>query len=144
MYYVKGNDDGSASVVWGIIIGLWNYGAVLDTPNKVKVGKRESSNSRSRINIKQNVSPNLIFDKLQIEKGETKIIIESCLSYSRNSRYFWGNGTSCSKISERQAFGFNLISPKGYTRSGTKDSAYFHSTVIFTPKLGLFDENAPV
>ena len=141
LYYVQGNTNGTADVLWGYNIQTYKNG--LD-PSAIGVGSREELNSRSHVKILTGASPQDIWPTLKIGLGDKKIILECCIDYTNTSGYKLNNGNGCDTVSPSKIFGFNLITPKGTKREGsTADFAYFNSVVIFTPKPGLFDKTPP-
>ncbi|MBQ3564639.1 MAG: hypothetical protein IJA14_00660, partial [Alphaproteobacteria bacterium] len=78
LYYVKGNDDGTANVEWGIDIHIFNQNTVRDSPSTVRINAREEQNNRSHVTMAKNVSPQTIYPKLKIGKNEVKMILEIC------------------------------------------------------------------
>ena len=140
LYYVKGNENGTADVVWGIDIHQYRGAS---NPSKININAREPSNDRSHIKIANGVSPQVIYPTLKIGKNEERIILEVCIDYSNTSYYKLDNGVGCDTVSPSKIFGLKLLIPKGTQRGTTGDFAYFNSVVIFTPKPGLFSETIP-
>ena len=140
VYYVKGNDNGTASVVWAYIISQFNFYNSINMPSQTAWQEREDSNDRSHINIKINSTPSSICPELTIKPGEIKIILEACIDYDAEL-YKLHNGNSTSTVDYSKVLGFYVIKPR-YTSRTKGERACFNSVVIFTPKPGLFSETA--
>lgn len=139
IFYVKGNSDSTASVVWSrrfhLADGVFNPSGVSIDTNRL---------DRSNVKALTNASPSDIYPTLKINPNEIKIIIECAIHYSRSSGYHFTDGRTTSNVTASQAFGlrfFNL-SPTA-TRAGSNDAIFFNSVAIFTPNPGLFNTTAP-
>ena len=143
IFYVKGVADNKASVCWGTYFAADGLGASGATNGiyQYKFNSRSNFYEQSRVitQFLTNETPTKIHPNLQIKNGEVKIIAESLIIYSTGR--FFGDGTSCSKKSFREVFGFLIFSPKCKEWSG--HYSFFNSVTIFTPKPGLFDETPP-
>ena len=134
VYYVKGEGNGKASVVWLAVI----YFSIPGTDYEISY----KSHGGSSMQFLQNVPAEQIHKNLKINAGENKIITECCLCYATGAtNYYFSDGRQCAGVSPREAFGFQIIAPQSHSYSG--QSNYFSSVVIFTPKPGLFDETPP-
>ncbi|MBQ3565080.1 MAG: hypothetical protein IJA14_02945 [Alphaproteobacteria bacterium] len=142
LYYVRGNSDGTASVIWSLQINLFNNNEVRNTPSLVRAQAREASNGRSRIPIVQNVSPKTIYSKLNIGKNDIRMILEACLDYSTAGGYNLSNGSPNSTIPYDKVYGFHLLKPK-YGGRVSGEFTCFNSIVVFSPNPNLFTETAP-
>ena len=120
---IKGNSDGTASCLWGIVM----YSSFAISPETI-VGGVTSGHGSSIINFRQNVKPSEIHPTLTINPGEIKILVESFLYTDDRA-----------KRSPKQVFGFFIINPQ----TNEASHGYFNSVVIFSPRVGLFDETAP-
>lgn len=124
LYYIKGLDDGNASCMWRF------YNCALDktssTPNEFGASISYINWHISKVRYLANANPSSIYKGLKINPGEVKIIVET-LFIMKNPK------------SDKNAFGFYLISPKCTSNSSYK--YYFHSIVIFTPNPGLFNDS---
>jgi hypothetical protein len=129
IYYVKGDSEEKASVVWCAAFYIHTTYGIVEL--------QKTQHSSSIIKKLSNVSPSQIYSKLKIKEGEIKILLECFVVYPEgsSSRYF-SDGRPCSQVSIREAFGFLLLSSQ-------ITSFRFRSIAIFTPKPGLFDETAP-
>lgn len=146
IFYVKGNSDGTASVIWSCTIHMWNYKMVISSPSAVGVRVDTPGRSaRSVVNIATNVDPKIIYPKLSMTATDKKIIVETKICYSTSSAYCFDNGVACNKVSSREALGLYLVSPKGLKNNsgGSSDYGYFNSVVIFSPNPNLFTDTAP-
>jgi hypothetical protein len=144
--YVKGNDNGTASLVWGLYMSFWNNSdaRITNSPLSLRCLTRSSSNNnRPTVNYKQNVAPSEIYPTLSIKSGQVKIIVEVVLIYALG--YKFGDGSSCKNVAPNRAFGFWMLPLSGRHTSSSpnSDTAYFNTVVIFTPKPGLFSETKP-
>jgi hypothetical protein len=139
IYCVRGNADGTASLLWPFRISSWNHDTVMNTPSSLH--SSSSINGRATISNGQNVVPSKIYPTLSIKPGQIKIIVEVILIYSSN--YKFGDGSWC-KVAPNRAFGFWMLPISGRkTNAINADTAYFNTVVIFTPKPGLFSETKP-
>lgn len=139
IYYVKGNDNGTATTVWGK--PLWTNDSSVVSPETIKSGTQTSSHDVSLINMGTDIPPSQIYPTLKIEPKEVKIIIEALIFFTPDDSDINGK----SGYTPREVFGCRLVSPKRWQNNNTnaKRGGYFNSVVIFTPKSGLFDETAP-
>ncbi len=146
IYYVKGNQDGTATAVWGT--ALWTNDIVATrSPETIKTGTLTTSHDLSKIkNVGTNVSPSQIYPTLKIGPGEVKIIVEALIFFQLDFKDINGK----SGYTSREIFGCRLVAPKiwkngNYSQLDNYASrgAFFNSVVIFTPKPGLFDETPP-
>lgn len=121
LLYVKGLPDGKASVIW-----MWDSNTPTQPPTTSSSTSHTTVNtySSSTLNVKKNVDPHEIHKDLIIKEGEVKIILQQTINY----------GFSDKKI------GFYLLTPTG---SGYSQKCYFHTTIIFSPRPGLFSETPP-
>ncbi len=124
IYYVKGLDNGNASVV-----KIWVTWCVNKT--RVDVQKLNQVHNGSSINFKQNVSPKEIYKNLTIKPGEIKIICEY-------TNHYLTNNTSMNYNTAKE-MGFFLYCPS--TPASLNKQNYFDSVIIFSPKPGIFNEN---
>ena len=130
IYYVEGNNDGTATTVWRQTIWTGNSHTV--SPSTIRHETYTYTHDVSAINMGTNLQPSQIYPTLKIKPGEVKIIVETLLFYETSQK------------APREVFGCLLASPKR-RQNGTsqKRGGYFNSVVIFTPKSGLFDETPP-
>ena len=140
-YYVRGNANGTASIIWAKIVGQWGS-TLMNTPQSQYYADIENLSNRPYVKNLTNVAPSAILPELSIMPGEIKVILEACLTYSYLSNFKLPNGANTSTVDYSKIFGFYLIKPK-YTQRTSEERACFHSIVIFTPKPGLFSETAP-
>jgi hypothetical protein len=131
VFYVRGENNGSASVIW-----MWDSSVQGSSPfprNTVKVSAGEHGDSRRPVRYKTNAEPKEIYENLSIQPGEVKMIV----SISR----------VCSPVTiAKKTFGFYVMNPSPYRKNGlyTYSTLFFFSTiVVFTPNPGLFDEDHP-
>ncbi len=147
IYYVKGNNDGTATTVWGK--PFWTNDSPVTSPATIKTEAQTSSHDISLINMGTNLQPSQIYQTLKINPGEVKIIVEAIIFFKTTDKDTSGK----SGYTARDVFGCRSVSPKlwfnknsSYTHidaAGGLRGGYFNSVVIFTPKPGLFDETAP-
>ena len=122
LYYVKGETDGMASVVWGTYVRPKTATAPISWSRTLL---NASSNQPGYVNIEENVPPSSIYPKLNVEKNHSKILLETqILCFDTNNT--------------REIFGFHLVNPHRI-----RDGAYFSSVVTFTPNNGFSANNAP-
>jgi hypothetical protein len=134
MYYVVGESDGNASIVWGIH-------AYVDgtATTSISISNLVSTHIYSLVTYLQNANPSAIHPKLRINPGERKIILECAYCYHLGlSNFKFSDGRTCANVSSKKAFGFWALPIKP-----SKEAGYFNAVVIFTPKPGLFDDNGP-
>ncbi|MDR0556106.1 MAG: hypothetical protein LBG20_03855 [Holosporaceae bacterium] len=136
IYAIKGNSNGTASVLWCI-----RFHNAYDCPSPSKI-VLESSPWYSLVKILTNSIPSNIYPDLQIQGTEIKIIVECAFHYVKGNGYKFTDGRSCDNVSPKTAFGFWVLNPPGIKGSDGYGS-FFHSVVIFTPKPGLFNETPP-
>lgn len=140
IFCVQGITDSTAKVLWA---KRFHMADGVYAPINVGV-----DNGIRRTNVKNlsNVSPSEIYPTLRIGKDQIKIIIECAVHYSQASGYRFADGRLTANVSPSHAFGLKLhrLSPPATRDGKNNDAIYFHSVVIFTPRLGLFDETAPV
>jgi hypothetical protein len=131
--YIQGEANGKASSKWSI--DIYTNGSGCNKP--VACGLFFPSDHLSFVTrgSKTNVAPSDIHPLLKINPGETKIIIETVMFYGFDFKD--NNGYEPHSI--RKAFNCLLTDIKSKTNSGN----FFISTVIFTPKPGLFSETPP-
>ncbi len=127
IFYAKGESGGKASVKWSMRV--WNYNDKAPTMRCDTL-----SAGWGLVQFKTNVAPSDIYSSLKINEGESKILMEVCLTSQSNTFNTHNNISSV-----RQAFGCYFVNPKRIA----SNHEYFRSVVIFTPKPGLFDETAP-
>ena len=142
IYYVKGNNNGTATTVWGK--PLWTDDSSVVSPATIKDGTQTTSHDVSLINMGTDVQPSQIYPTLKIGPGEVKIIVEAIIYFYTGDKDINGKSGYTSK----EVFGCRLVSPKQWKNKNSDNSnmgrgGYFNSVVIFTPKSGLFDETAP-
>ena len=139
IYYVKGNADSTASVVWALRFHSADFPK---EPNRIDCDSKNGQ--RAVVKNLKNVAPSKIYPSLKIQPGEVKIILECQIHYSQWSGYSFPDGRNCSQVSPREAFGFYVypIAPTNIP-GASNDSIYFPSVVIFSPRSGLFSETAP-
>lgn len=149
IFYVKGTDDSTASVIWAAsFAGDGGNDTILNsdmTENKNGSWYRKSYANYGEIdrmitNFSKNVSPDKIHPDLVIQKDEVKIIIECSLLYCPERNF--ADGRQCSKVPFQKALGFYFISPRRVGQSSHFYS-FLNAAVIFTPKSGLFSETMP-
>jgi hypothetical protein len=134
IYYVSGNSDNTASVVWAFIFHMDT-----NASEKVIITRHISTHRYSMINILQNVAPTAIYPGLKINLGEKKIILEcSCCYHNKpGDPDTFSDGRKCPAVPVKTAFGLYITTPKA------RVECYFNSIVIFTPKPDLFNETLP-
>ena len=143
IYYVKGNDGGTATTVWGKTLWTGDYRAV--SPTKIRTGTETTTHDASLINMGTDLQPSQIYPTLKIQPGEVKIIVEAFIFFKTGLKDINGK----SGYTPREVFGCHLVSPKlwqnenGRLADDKTRGAFFNSVVIFTPKPGLFDETPP-
>lgn len=148
IYYVKGLDNGNASVIWAVSFA-GDGGANIDGYSEARkngMWYRRSTTKYGEIDrmatkFLKGVEPSKIHPRLTIKQGEVKIIVECCLLYCTERNF--ADGTSCSKKSFKEAFGLLFISPK-YCRQGRSNFyGFFNSVTIFIPRENLFSDSMP-
>jgi hypothetical protein len=83
-------------------------------------------------------------NNIQIDEGESKMILHCYFYFERATNRYLLNGYNTTSITARQAFGFWVLTPKGSVRDSRDiGGGFFMDIVVFTPKLGLFDEKVP-
>lgn len=125
MYLAEGTGHNRCKLKWGIAGGWFR-----DTPDNIGsmgVFNYQSDHSIVRYNSRDTESSS-IYQSLQIENGQLKIIVDLCLE------------TVTDTFPTLKKFGLYLVSPK---KQVGNSSTYFHSVIIFTPKPGLFSETPP-
>jgi hypothetical protein len=137
IFYVVGNDNGKASVPWAMQYQYGGGSTSCTSPESVVISKHDDD-ERYVTRVRNNKEPSEICPKLSIKPGETKIIIENFIYFTKSASYKLTDNRTWLNISLREAFGFLILTPKV---QGV--SFYFTSIVIFTPKPGLFDESVP-
>lgn len=140
IYYVKGNDDGTASVVWGRRFHIASY--QMTSPSKMSV---DTYLGRSNVKNLQNAAPSEIYPSLTMKPGDKKIIVECCIHYSQSGSYYFTDGRATANVSPSKAFGLYLLSltPPKTRNNNDNDAIYFSSAVIFSPNPYLFTDTAP-
>lgn len=141
IFCVRGNTNSTASVLRAKKFHMAYHKEL--TPNTVSV--EADLLIRTNVKLLSNVNPSEIYPSLKINPSETKIIIECASFYYQAKGYYFTDGRAQSDVSPAQAFGLKLfkLNPP-ITRDGcVNNNVFFHSTVIFTPKSGLFDETPP-
>ena len=139
IHCVKGNSDSTASVLWER-----KFHMAYDTqfsPSSAWVG---TNIDYTNVNNLSDAPPSEIYPTLKINPGEIKIIVECSIHYERVKGYAFADGRKAANVTASEAFGlrlFKLSYPN--TRRGNNVKMFFPSTVIFTPKPGLFDETPP-
>lgn len=141
VYYVKGVDNGKASVIWAV-----SFAGDGGTSSGRKNGMwyRKSTVKYEEIDrmvtkFLKNVEPSQIHPKLAIKQNEVKIIVECCLLYCTTRNF--ADGTSCSKKSFKEAFGLLFIFPKYH--QDREFYGFLNSITIFTPRIDLFSDTPP-
>jgi Flp pilus assembly protein TadG len=134
VYYVTGNSNGTASIVWALQFHMDS-----NFSEKVATKPETSTHAYSVVNFLTNITPSAIHPKLRINPNEKKIIVECCCCYhdKPGEPDTFSDGRKCQNVSPKEVFGLYILSPK------VKNQAYFNYIVIFTPKPGLFDQNPP-
>ncbi|MCR5225401.1 MAG: hypothetical protein K6C34_04925 [Alphaproteobacteria bacterium] len=129
--YVKGVSGGKATCVWmaqchtgHLLSNIWSKEAYISY----------NAHTGGVITYGTNVEPSSIYPTLTIAEGEVKIIVNLFI-YMQPGTDKWADGT---KPSVKQAFGLYALSPTAQGEDG-----YFNAVAIFTPKVGLFDEDGP-
>jgi Flp pilus assembly protein TadG len=137
VYAVRGNGNGTASVLWCI-----RFHNAYDCPSPSQIVLDLPWNSL--VKRLTNSIPSNIYPDLKIQGTELKIIVECTFHYIRvpTCGYKFTDGRLCADVSSKTAFGFLILTPPGISDS-IRGGSYFHSVVIFTPKSGLFDGIAP-
>lgn len=131
VFYVKGQDDGKASVVWAYYYNPQQ--TLYSNIFSVNVGTDNPDYTCFAVRCKKNVNPSEIYSVLKINPNEEKILVETMIKRSEDNSETDYNGH---KFSHKEALGFYLIIPKyltGYNRLN-----FFNSVAIFAPKPGLF------
>jgi hypothetical protein len=135
LFYVKGNDDGTASVIWSV---GWFSGDDSPSPATISIKPTADLVTSGLVTVKTNVPPLEIYPELQIQPGEVKILVEVGLCYKASSPlYGFSDDRNCQDVSPKTAFGLLLLNPPHV------NEIFFNKVVIFTPKPGLFNETAP-
>lgn len=141
IYYVKGNDDGTATTVWAK--AFWTNRETDISPTTIQSATQTTTHDLSHINMGTNLTPSQIYPTLKIKEGKVKIIVEAIIFFHSDFKDINGK----SGYTSRKVFGCHLISPKRWHDNGLFNDenrgGYFHSVVTFTPKSGLFNETAP-
>jgi hypothetical protein len=131
LHCVKGLENGNAGVVWDT-----RQYSVENSPSPATIVVTSSYYSRSIVKRVSVGKPSSIYPDLRIQRGETKILIETALHYAVG--YSFTDGRACSDVPAKTAFGFFVLKPP---QSGSSD--FFNTVIIFTPRSGLFDDTAP-
>lgn len=134
LYYVEGVSDTQACIKWELAVFCNSSSLNSDTTDKQHI------RSMIRYTKNSNVSPESIYPKFSIKKGEVKIIVECALCYDRSYRF--SNNAKCSDVSVGRAFGFLIASPTSRSINSGK-TGFFNSIAIITPKAELFDTSVP-
>ena len=138
IWYVKGNDNGTASVIWGRRFHTADQAV---NPSTISI---DTSLSRCNVKNLQNAAPSEIYPSLTMKPGDKKIIIECAIHYSQYYSYYFTDGRPTADVSPAKAFGLYLLPlTLRPTRTGDNDALYFHQTVIFSPNPYLFTDTAP-
>lgn len=125
IWYITGNEDGSASCEWGAIISTIESQGT--SPEQVSVRTIDSQYPGSAITWGENVEPSSIYPNLQILPGGEKVLVETILVYQPSDN-----------DSPRDAFGLFGTLPRHKEEA---DYHYFLNSVIsFSPKPQLFNE----
>ena len=132
IFYVKGNSDSTASVVWA-----QRYHSC-DFARDPSTFEQNGDIRRNTVNNLQNVAPSRIYPSLKIEPNEVKIIVECAIHYSTWSAYTLSDGRKNSDRTAKEAFGLYV-----HPLKAVNEVTYFNSVVIFSPRPGLFSETAP-
>jgi hypothetical protein len=134
LYCVKGLGGGRACVLWRRAIYTVDSCC---NPSKITVVDC-CLTARTLVTASTNANASDICPGLKIENGEIKIIVECTIFYNHKDQiYKFTDGRWCKDVPPSKAFGFSILTP------ADKNSCYFNSIVIFTPKPGLFSETAP-
>lgn len=144
IYYVKGNNDGTATTVWRET--FWGGTNKVVSPAKLKYESYTNTHDVSVVNMGTNVQPSQIYPTLKIGPGEVKIIVEALIFFKTDAKDINGK----SGYTAREVFGCLMASPRQVKNANAGNyvndmsrGGYFNSVVIFTPKSGLFSETAP-
>ena len=129
VYYVECSNDGKASCIWK----TWLVKDAADHIYYETETSKTTDRHISKVKFLTNTSPEKIHPTLRMNPNDKKIIIETSLERDPVGTQFGG-------ISDKAAFGLYLATPEILDDGW---SHLFYSTVIFTPKLGLFDETPP-
>ena len=129
IHYVESDNEGQASCKWV----FWMH-SLTSSVGRFNFGVYQKHAEGSIVKWETNVAPSIVYPTLKMEKGKSKIIIETQMRWiSNDSPDINGKKTS----SAREAFGCYLVNPKKHA-----SGAYFPSVVIFTP-VGGFSETKP-
>jgi Flp pilus assembly protein TadG len=136
IFYVVGNADKTASVKWCMQYQLVYEKGDNTSPRTMSITKND--NTKLMVKTKNNVEPSEIYSKLSINPGETKVIIENAMYFSKATDLKLTDGHTWADFSPSEVYGFLFLTPKPYSNTN-----YFIFHVIFTPNPGLFDETPP-
>lgn len=132
-YCVKGLSGGKASVIW-----LCYYRPITVSANFDKALK--GSSIACVVNDKKSVDPSKIYPTLKINEGEIKILVVNFI-YCYRSLDRYADGSRIKSVKE--LFRLYLLYPPSLPSPREEGRSFFHSVAIFTPRLGLFDEEGP-
>jgi hypothetical protein len=132
IYYVRGNNNGTADVLWCI-----RFHNAYNCPSPLNM-VLESVPWGTVITNKINAVPSDIYPELKIQNGEIKIIVECAFHYVTSSiyKYKFTANKWCKDVPPKTAFGFYMLDLPTF-------GWFFNNVEIFTPKPGLFDETPP-
>ncbi|MDR2781235.1 MAG: hypothetical protein LBB21_02125 [Holosporaceae bacterium] len=135
VYCVIGNSDGTKASV------IWLKHAYTDYYSVGRRGGVECADHvGSIVRYRTDSDPSSIYPGLKIASNEIKIIVECSFCYHQYSNWSFSNNTLCSSVPIEKAMGFYFMQLKRKTQ---RMEDYLSTVVIFTPKSGLFDNNAP-
>ena len=133
IYYVTSSEEGKASCEWRN--GMSTREAKTSV-SQISCSNYTTKHAASSVRFLKNVDPSKIYKSLKITPNEEgKIIIESMILKEDN----WKNLNGISTI--KQVMGLYLAEPSKMRMDSF--SYLFHSVVIFTPRLGLFNKTPP-
>jgi hypothetical protein len=132
LYCVRGNSNGTASILWII---RFHMAYLSPSPDSIVI---ETVPHHSLVNSQSNIAPENIYRHLKIQNTEIKILVECGLYFQRKNSYLLANSKPTSGVFPKYVFGFYMLNPRDIG-----GGSFFNSVVIFTPKTGLFDANRP-
>ena len=134
IFCVKGLANGKASCVWRAYCAT---NTSSENPSGVSSGGMYSQNDAAEwlTQYKTNVEPTKIHPDLKIKEGEIKIILD--IAMTRKT----GRLPDGRTVSLREAFKLFIVNPK--FKGDASNQNVIESSVIFTPKSGLFSETVP-
>jgi hypothetical protein len=145
LFYVKGLDEGRATVMW-----MWDSGSQGGVPFFGSCRGSEAaldgnfSTTRFLVRYKINAKQEDIYKDLKISRDKVKMIVY--FSCRTDNRCRFADSSAVNIYDGKKLFGFLILSPKpieAYPLTGAVWLNYFSVALVFTPKPGLFDETPP-